>query len=133
MFFRARVVRGEGMLFDPELRVAGDAEWMVRLLKRGIRMATLGRFTSAFTVTGENMSVGANATRERQELFGRAPVWARALRPAFVVHHRLRRLAGGMYRQRAFSYDLYTSREPAHRLEFAVANPTYKWPQVQAS
>src|ERR1051325_1572448 len=30
MFFRRRVVKEQGLLFDPALRDAGDAEWMLR-------------------------------------------------------------------------------------------------------
>ncbi len=133
MFFRARVIRGEGMLFDPELRDAGDGEWMVRLLKRGIRMAALGRFTSAFAFTGANMSVGANAVRERKELIESAPAWARALRPVIIAHHRLRRLAAGMYRQPPFSYDLYTQQTPVQRRRFDVATPAFRWPEEEAA
>src|SRR5208337_3753681 len=69
MFFRRRVVSEYGLLFDARLRDVGDGEWMVRLLRRGVRMAALRQFTSVFTRTGANMSIGPNARRENWELY----------------------------------------------------------------
>jgi hypothetical protein len=86
----------------------GDGEWMLRLLKRGVRMATLGGYTSVFTRTGANMSAGANARREARELFCSAPWWARRVKPLIILHHRLRRFLGGMYSQKPFNYELFT-------------------------
>ena len=124
MFFRRRIVFDHGLLFDPRLRDVGDGEWMVRLLQRRVGMAALGQFTSAFTFTGSNMSVGPNARREYRELFRSAPGWARQLKPMFILQHRLRRWAGGMYRQQPFAYEIYTAASPDRRQRFEVARPT---------
>jgi len=129
MFFRRRVVFDYGELFDPRLRDVGDGEWMVRLLQRRARMATLGQFTSAFTYTGANMSVGPNARKEKRELFQSAPFWARLLTPLFIVQHRLRRLAGGMYRQAPFAYEIFTRAMPEHRQRFEVGHPAFQAPR----
>ena len=128
-FFRRRVVFDYGELFDPRLRDVGDGEWMVRLLRRGVRMAVLGQFTSAFTYTGANMSVGPNARRENRELCQSAPFWARQLKPLFILQHRLRRLAGGMYRQAPFEYEIFTRASPDRRQRFEVSRPTFKPPR----
>jgi glycosyltransferase involved in cell wall biosynthesis len=129
MFFRRRVVFDYGELFDPRLRAAGDGEWMVRLLQRRVRMATLGQFTSAFTCTGSNMGAGPNARRENRELFQSAPFWARQLTPLFIVQHRLRRLSGGMYRQVPFTYEIFTRASPDRRQHFEVSRPTFQAPR----
>ena len=128
MFFRRRIVFDYGELFDPRLRDVGDGEWMVRLLRRGVRMAALGQFTSAFTYTGVNMSVGANARRENRELRQSAPWWARQLRPLFIAQHRLRRWAGGMYRQAPFAYEIFTRASLERRRRFEVSRPTFRKP-----
>ena len=125
-FFRRRIVTEHGMLFDPKLRDVGDGEWMVRLLKHGVKMAVLGGFTSAFTFTGANMSVGPNARREAQELYLTAPPLARLLKPATVLHHRLRRWLGGMYSQKPFSYDIFTRSSPEQRRHQEVARPDFR-------
>jgi len=128
MFFWRRVVFDWGQLFDPRLRDVGDGEWMVRLMQRGARMAALGQFTSTFTWTGANMSKGENARRENRELLLSAPGWARALRPVFIAQHRLRRLAGSMYSQQPFAYEIFTPASPDHRQRFEVKRPTWRAP-----
>jgi glycosyltransferase involved in cell wall biosynthesis len=128
MFFRARLVREQQFLFNPSVRDAGDAEWVVRLLRAGKRMDVLNRFTSVFTFTGSNMSASANATRERRELFLSAPWYARALRPAVAAQHRLRRFLGGMYSQCPFEYQLYTKQSPQARVTEQARTPNFRWP-----
>ncbi len=125
-FFRRRVVFDYGELFDPRLRAGGDGEWMVRLLRRGVRMATLNRFTSVFTLTGHNLGQEAKAKQENRELRETAPFWARLARPILIGHHRLRRLGGGMYSQDPFSFSLYTQASPDRRELREVAQPRFR-------
>jgi glycosyltransferase involved in cell wall biosynthesis len=122
-FFRRRIVSDEKSLFNPELRDVGDGEWMVRMLRRGLKMAALGEFTSVFTLTGANMSVGPNALRENRELFETAPFLARKLRPLTIFGHRMRRLIGGMYFQKPFDYEIFTAKNPQQRQRFHVDRP----------
>ena len=129
MFFRRRVVSDYGLLFDPRLRDVGDGEWMIRLLQRRVRMAALGQFTSVFTRTGANMSIGPNARRENRELSLSAPWWARAIKPLFILQHRLRRWAGGMYRQEPFTYEIFTLASPDRRQRYEVSRPTFRAPR----
>ena len=128
MFFRRRVLCEYEFDFDPRLRDAGDGVWMVQLLKRGVKMHALGRFTSVFACTGANMSAGPNARREGRELFESAPWWARKGRPLIILHHRLRRWLGGMYRQQPFSYAVYTVASPDRRQTHQVNRPNFRWP-----
>lgn len=123
MFFRRRIISDENSLFNPELRDVGDGEWMVRMLRRGTKMAALGEFTSVFTMTGVNMSVGPNARRENRELFDTAPFIARKLRPLLILQHRARRLIGGMYFQKPFDYEIFTLKSAEQRQRFHVDQP----------
>ncbi len=125
MFFRRRLVFEHGFFFDGALRAAGDGKWMVGLLQEKTRMATLGQFTSAFTCTGNNLGDGENATRERVQLAASAPALARALKPAIILYHRFRRLCGGMYFQKPFSFEVFTQTEPGRRVQFKVDAPTF--------
>ncbi len=126
MFFRRRVYFDYGFSLNPKLRDVGDSEWMVRLLRHGVKMAVLGRFTSTYTQTGANMSAAANARRENRELCLSAPAWARPLRPFWIAHHRMRRLLGGIYSQRPFSYEVYTPDNLEKRRRFQVERPTFR-------
>jgi glycosyltransferase involved in cell wall biosynthesis len=125
-FFRRRLVFDQGEFFDPRLRDSGDGEWMVRLLRRRVCMAALARFTSVFTLTGDNMSQKPNSLREARELHRTAPSWARLAKPLIILHHRLRRLAGGMYSQPPFSFSLYTRNSPARRELREVRQPAIR-------
>ena len=127
MFFRRRIVFDDGLLFDPRLRVVGDGEWMLRLLQRRVPMAALGQFTSAFTYTGANLGMSPDARRENRQLFRTAPFWVRQLSPLFILHHRLRRWAGGMYRQPPFAYEIFTLASPDRRQRCEVSRPAF-WP-----
>lgn len=124
-FFRRRVVADYGESFNPRLRAGGDAEWMVRLLRRGVSMATLKQFTSVFTLTGHNLGQEAIARQENRKLRESAPLWARLARPILIGHHRLRRLAGGMYSHNPFSFSLYTHAQPERRVLREVARPRF--------
>ena len=101
---------------------------MLRLLQEGVQMGTLGAFTSIFTLTGANMSVGPNARRENRELRQSAPLWARQLTPLLILQHRLRRFFGGMYRQEPFAYSLYTLTSPSRRVLRHVPKPRFTSP-----
>jgi glycosyltransferase involved in cell wall biosynthesis len=123
MFFRRRLVFDLNQFFDPQWRIGGDGEWMLRLLRQKIRMAALETFTSTFTQTGANMSTGPNARRENRALAETAPAWAQASKLLIVLHHRLRRLLGGMYFQKPFSCALYTTASPSRRIVQLVSRP----------
>jgi glycosyltransferase involved in cell wall biosynthesis len=126
-FFRRKIIADLGLFFDPKLRDVGDGEWVLRLLQRRTPMAVLRQFTSVFTMTGANMSARPNARREARDLFNSAPLWARKLKVLIILHHRLRRLAGGIYSQRPFSFALYTLASPERRIVREVTHPTVRW------
>lgn len=126
-FFRRKIIDDHGLFFDPKWRVAGDADWVVRLLDAKVRMGVLRRFTSSFTDTGDNLALSANAVKEKQLMVNSAPLLARKLERVLVLQHRLRRLLGGIYRQEPFEYAIYTKVSPDRRVLRRVANPTFVW------
>lgn len=125
-FFRQRVIAA-GHFFDPRYRCAGDAEWMLRLMRAGVKMGIIGGNTSVFTHTGGNLSRTARMKEEAERLAAGAPALARRLRWLVLLHHWARRLAGGVYFQTPFSYSLYTQASPDRRVEHRVERPTFWW------
>jgi glycosyltransferase involved in cell wall biosynthesis len=126
MFFRRRLTSEWNLFFDAQWRIGGDGEWMVRVLRKKIRMATLGRFTSSFTQTGANLSSGLGAQRENRRLFETAPACVRVSKPLIILHHRLRRLLGGMYLQKPFPFAIYTTASPSQRVVQVVSRPAIR-------
>ena len=90
-------------------------------------MAPLRRFTAAFADTGENMNLKPNAVLEQRQLVQSAPLWARSLKPVWILQHRLRRLVAGYYFPRPFDYSIYTLEHNKQRQTFHVERPTGIW------
>lgn len=126
-FFRRNLIDSGRHFYDSRWRMVGDAPWVLGLLRDKVPMAVLPRFTSAFTVTGQNLSLNPNALEETRQLFRSAPAWMRLARPLILLHHRLRRWAGGAYSQEPFSYEIYTAKSPNQRTVFHSAHPTFRW------
>jgi hypothetical protein len=127
VFLRRRVISDRGLFFDTRWRDLGDFHWFLALLKNHVPMAVCDTFTSVFADTGENMNFKPNAVREKIETAGMAPRWVRALKPVWIAHHRLRRLAAGHFSLKPTAYAIYTFDSPEARVEFDVPNPTAIW------
>jgi glycosyltransferase involved in cell wall biosynthesis len=125
-FFRRKLVDA-GFLFNPEYRCGGDGEWMVRLLQNNVRMAALRRFTSAFTMTGANLSRGERAREEWRRLRNTAPSWVRMLAPLWVAQHRVRRLVDGSYFQGHIAFEIYTKGNVTGRVVSWNAEMLKRW------
>ncbi len=127
LFIRRRVIHERGIFFDTRWRDLGDFHWVLALMKQRVPMAVFDHFTSTFADTGENMNLKPNAIREKAETQGMAPLWARLLKPMWIMHHRLRRIGGGHFSLKPTSYSIYTLASPEHRVRFEVSKPTAVW------
>ena len=127
LFVRRKVVHEQGIYFDTKWRDPGDSFWVMELVKRRVPMAVMNRFTSTFTETGDNMSLGANSLRERKLKQEMTPPWVRRLRPVIILHHRLRCVLAGHFSRKPFSYSLYTLQSPTKRMLREVTRPTPIW------
>jgi glycosyltransferase involved in cell wall biosynthesis len=126
-FFRRSILDKHDLFFDTKWRDAGDAEWVLRALDKGVRIGLLGEFLSVFADTGANMSLKPNAQAERRLLAAAAPAWARKLTLAIVWRHRFNRLISGAYRQKPFDYAIYTADGSNKRVVHHVERPTFLW------
>ena len=127
IFIRRRVIQERGIFFDPRWRDLGDFHWVRALIRDRVPIAVCNSFTSVFADTGENMNLKPNAIREKSETAAMIPGWVRALKPVWIAHHRLRRLAAGHFSLPAASYSIYTLKNPGQRVRFEVARPTSVW------
>ncbi|HEX8371227.1 MAG TPA: glycosyltransferase family 2 protein [Chthoniobacterales bacterium] len=128
-FFRRRILQDGDLYFDATWKAAGDAEWILRCLKKGLRMAALPDLTSVFVDTGANLGATPTSEEERERLYTSAPKWQQKAVPLVALHHRLRRWVGGVYRQAPFRYSIYTLANPNERTSFEVPRPTTLWKQ----
>jgi len=127
IFIRRKVISERGIFFDTKWRDLGDFHWILALMKNRVPMAVCDAFTSAFADTGGNMNLKPNAIREKAETDAMTPHWVRALKPVWIGHHRLRRLAAGHFFLKPASYSIYTLQSPDRRVTFDVPRPTAVW------
>jgi glycosyltransferase involved in cell wall biosynthesis len=127
IFIRRRVIHERGILFDPRWRVAGDFHWALALLRNKVPMMEMDGFLSVFADTGDNLCLSPRAILETKETLALAPGWVRALKPVWIAHHRLRRLAAGHFSLKPASYSFYTLQSPDQRVRLDVPKPTGIW------
>jgi glycosyltransferase involved in cell wall biosynthesis len=127
IFIHRRVLDQHGLFFDVRLRFLGDLMWTTEIVRRGLRMSVLRRYTSSFADTGENMCLSPDALREIERVMERAPAWVRRWKWPLHQVHRLRVVCGGVYWQKPFTYSIYTLGKPDRRADFHVAKPTTVW------
>jgi glycosyltransferase involved in cell wall biosynthesis len=132
-FFRREAVVDRGLLFSPDWKVVGDSVWILSLLTAGLRMGLLRRRVSSFIYSGENLSLDAKGSEERNRLRATACAGARVVAPAIVALFRLRRMLRGGYSLGAQDYAIYTSTSGHRRATFQVERPTHRWPTHQES
>ena len=127
LFLRRRVIHERGLFFDTSWRVVGDLHWVASLMRAGVPMAVSKEVTSAFADTGENMCITPAGAREAEKTSALVPRWVKMLKPFWVGHNHLRRLAAGHFHLKPTSYAIYTKSSQAHRVVVNVPCPTALW------
>lgn len=129
MFVRRRIV-DEGIRFNPFLRDVGDADFVVRVLRRGFKARHALRYCSVFTMTGNNMSLSKNAQEEIMNLRVGAPWHVGALRPMLNLLRLTEKLLSGAYLQKyPLEYAVYTPDSSTKRVAFSATRGSPRWPQ----
>ena len=126
-FFRTDALRRLDVWFDPTWKAAGDAVWVLQLMRKRAKMSSVRFYASSFTDTGHNLALSTTAREEMQRLRTMAPQWALWLKTGWRICHRLRRLLHGMYWPKPFAYQIYTPDASGSRKSFNVASPTFLW------
>ena len=127
LFLRRSVIHQRGLFFDTKWRVLGDMHWVATLIQNEVPMTVLEGNQSAFADTGDNLALSPSATREQQATLAALPGWVKGLKPFWVVHNHLRRLAAGHCSVEPTAYSIYTLASPEQRSEFQVKKPTTLW------
>lgn len=131
MFFRRQWLE-KGFFFDTRWKAIGDAEWMVRLLRAGIRIKTIPQPLAAFGITGANLGANPRALEEaarwRVEAGRILPGQTTGLR----VMHWLKKALAGAYKIRDVQTSLYIPSNPAKRTSITQTGIGHKWTQVDS-
>jgi len=126
-FFRRSLLKERGFKLDSRWKIIGDADLIIQMLRAGVRMDVMRRYTASFVDNGGNLSLEPRALKEREAMDKEAPGWVQAMKPGWVLLHRLRRMWNGIYSLKPFAYDIYTQASLQKRVHFDVAKPTFYW------
>ena len=127
MFMRRRIFES-GVFFEKNWKAAGDAEFVVRVLRKGFAARHVSEYFSAFMITGSNLSNSDHANVELKAFHQSAPLWLRYSH--FITHPliRLEKFLHGAYSQKfPLSYSVYTTESPDARREFRVTEASPLW------
>ncbi len=127
LFFRRRLLE-RGIRFDPAYRAAGDADWMARLLRTGVRIRYVRRYLSTFTILADNQSLRAEPEPERRRLRAITPRWALAAAPVLRCWRHAEKFLAGGYSSGPIEYAIYPSAEAPCRAHFRCEKPGHRHP-----
>jgi glycosyltransferase involved in cell wall biosynthesis len=129
-FYRRGVIdRGE--IFDTAWRSIGDAEWVARLLKNGLRAKSCGKLLASYAFTGVNTSESPAAFAEGMRWMAQPDAPSTMWRLPVVLWHRGRKLLAGAYRKRTLTYALY-EKGSRHRVTNTVKGLGWGWRSANA-
>jgi glycosyltransferase involved in cell wall biosynthesis len=127
MFFRRKIMEN-GFFFDTRFQTTGDADFVVRVLRRGYRARHVKRYMAAFTMTGKNLSNVETGIREQKQLRNSAPLYLRAMRlPVNALRFAEKFLSGAYFQKKPLEYSVYVQGEAEERKLFSVNNASFRW------
>ncbi len=129
-FYRRSIVE-RGGVFDTGWRSIGDAEWMARMMKAGVRIEACGKLFSTFAFTGQNTSESPLARKESDEWKKAADAPSAWMMLPVIGVHRCRKFLAGAYRRRDVSYAIH--RQGEGRKEFLAEGIGWDWPSTLSS
>jgi glycosyltransferase involved in cell wall biosynthesis len=127
MFFRRRIIE-EGFFFDTGYRAAGDAEFVVRVLRSGFKARHIKRYLAAFTMTGKNLSVDPSAIKERKRLSASAPFYIKINKWLLNGTRLMEKFFSGAYfQEKPLEYAVYVEGMNKERKFFSVNKASFRW------
>jgi glycosyltransferase involved in cell wall biosynthesis len=125
MFFRRSIF--ERVKFRTDFRAVGDAEWVSRVLwSCRPRIVYLREYLATFTITGQNLSIRADAAEEARKLAAVTPRWARAAGPLLRQLRHIEKWARGGYRSGPIDYAIYAGEDDEQRTLFTCDRPDFR-------
>jgi ADP-heptose:LPS heptosyltransferase len=130
MFFR-RQIWAAGFHFDASFKAAGDAEWVVRVLKAGFRAGTTSRPLAAFRLGPGRLSETPAALEEAERVRASALRWLRPLSGVIHVTRRIEQVLRGVWRPtRSFRAHLFWPGPRVAQVTIEARSLSARWPRV---
>ena len=126
MFFRRRVWEQCGD-FDTDYKIAGDMEWVLRLLSRGIRFRHIPSFLALFTISDRNLSLDPRAREEVEQIRRRYGAYrVRWMRLVPRICRWMEKALRGCYGRHHIRYRSFNRGGEAEEVDTVVGS-SWKW------
>lgn len=126
-FHRTEAFRRRRVRFDTSYRSLADLIFYRDTLAAGARVMHMpGLITSAFVVTGGNLSWSVVTEQERERLFAEQPPWLRRLAPLLLKLNNAQYLICDCFCEKPKRYEVYCGEDRTRSL-FAIRRPTVRW------
>ncbi len=127
MFFKRRIIEDQ-VFMNPNFISAGDADFVVRLLRSGYRSRHVRKYMSAFTMTGTNLGRNAISEAEMETLRSQYPGFLPSVKGALNLARWTEKLLSGAYFQYSpLKYAVYVGEDTEKRKEFCVPKASFRW------
>lgn len=127
LFFRRKIIDAN-FYFDTKYKCVGDSDFVIRLLRAGFRVERIGRYLSAFTITGENLTRSPRFAVEHRLHNATAPRWVRWLRhPLNLARLAEKALSGAYLQEFPLEYALYDG-DLTERRSYRANCGSFRWP-----
>lgn len=127
IFWRRKILEN-GIYFNSYYKAAGDADFIIRLLKNGFQIKHINQYLAAFTMTGNNLSENVNAKRELLDRIKNAPFWIRLFRlPLNIMRLTEKFLDGAYFQKMPLKYSVYVNDKVIEKKDFIVNKASFLW------
>jgi glycosyltransferase involved in cell wall biosynthesis len=124
LFFRRNVI-DKGILFDTQYQSAGDAYFVEKMLKHGMKGKHIRKYLSTFTLTGNNLCFTDAGRSELREWLKRGFILRLLDIPLALCQFAEKFISGVYWERMPIKYSIYTHDLHVKRKEFVCDNVSF--------
>lgn len=126
LFYRRKIF--DLCRFDESYRSIADAIFLYHVIKKGFKGVHLRKYFSAYTYSGNNLSLTPISDIEKKRFNKTLPVWYKLLKPGFFVLFFVERILNDTYWEKAaLSYSIFSKNSLAGRITKTEDHPGFRW------
>lgn len=125
LFYRRKIF--DKCRFDESYRSIADVIFLYDVITKGFKGAHVKKYFSAFTYSGNNLSLHPVSAIEKKQFNEKLPRWYRMMKPFFFIMFFAERILNRVYREKSpLSYSIFTKENLSRRTPKTVSNPSFR-------
>jgi len=124
LFIRRKII-DKGILFDTQYQSAGDAYFIEKMLRHGIKGKHIRKYLSTFTLTGNNLCFTEAGKAELREWLKRDSIFQLLKIPIVLCQCTEKFISGVFWERMPIKYSIYTYDSQDERKEFLSDNVSF--------